>query len=109
MADALSPALRPELLRSLLTQLPASGAVSTSAADHVRAVFDTHALLAEVVPDSAPAVDAFVERVLALSASQQARDRERSRSNGALPQGAPYTRSAPRRTRAASQPPGCWP
>ena len=109
MLDALSPGLRPELLRSLLTQLPLTGAVSASAVDHVRAVLDTHALLAEVVPDSAAAVDAFVERVLALSASQQARDCERLRSSGALPRRAPYRRSAPRRTRAASQPPGCWP
>ena len=95
MLDALSPALRPELLRSLLTQLPLSGAVSASAVDHVCAVLDTHALLAEVVPDSAPAVDAFVERVLALSALQQARDCERSCSSSALPQRAPDSRSVP--------------
>ena len=109
MLDALSPGLRPELLRSLLTQLPLSGAVSASAVDHVLAVLDTHALLAEVVPDSAPAVDAFVERVLALSASQQARDCERSCSSGAMPQRAPDSRSVPCRTKAASQPPGSWP
>ncbi len=71
--DLLSPGLRPELLRSLLAQLPLAGAVAASSVDHVRAALETHALLAEVVPESAAAVDAFVERLLALSSSQQAR------------------------------------
>ena len=107
--DARSPGLRPQLLRSLTTQLPLTGAVSADAVDHVRAVLDTHALLAEVVQDSAPAVDAFVERVLALSASQQARDCETSSSSGMSLHRMPYRRHSPRRRRAALQPPGCWP
>ena len=35
--DLLSPGLRPELLRSLLAQLPLAGAVAASSVDHVRA------------------------------------------------------------------------
>jgi hypothetical protein len=73
MADTLSPALRPELLRGLLVHLPLTGVVSASTVAHVCGALDAHLLLPEVVPASAAAVEAFVERVLALSSSQQVR------------------------------------
>lgn len=75
--DVLSPVLRPELLRSLLAHLPLAGAVGPSAVVHVSRALEAHALLAEVVPASASAVDAFVERLLALSSSQLVRARWR--------------------------------
>jgi hypothetical protein len=73
MADMLSPALRPELLRGLLVHLPLTGVVSTSTLTHVCGALDAHLLLTEVVPASTAAVEAFVERVLVLSSSQQVR------------------------------------
>ena len=72
--DVLSPALRPELLRSLLAQLPLTGAAVTPAAvASVCGALEAHALLAEVAPASGAAVDALFQRVLALAAAQQAR------------------------------------
>ena len=61
--------LRPALLRWLLSQLPLGSPVPPAAAAAALDALEAHQLLSEPVPDSARAVEALGERLVALAGS----------------------------------------
>ena len=71
--DASSPGGRLQVLAHLRARLPTTGTLPAGAAGEAAAVLDSHLLLAEAAVGAPAAVDTFVEHLVGLSASQQAR------------------------------------
>lgn len=65
------------MLTHLRALLPTAGSLPAGAASAAAAALDSHLLLAEAAAGAAASVDSFVEHLVALSASQQARARRR--------------------------------